>query len=212
MSRRGATAKFDRWAPYYDDSALQPLLYRAVHRLVLERCAQVATAPRRMLDVGCGTGRLLRSARSFFPRTSLVGVDVSGGMLSIAAAGAASARMSLVLGAAERLPFGDATFDVVTATLTYRHWTDQAAGVSEVGRVLAHGGVFGLAAILPSRSSRRQSPSKRRWANLPQPLAEALACAGLRTDRVEEVVCLGVIPEVTFVRARRTAAEPTDRL
>jgi hypothetical protein len=35
--QRATVARFDRWAPGYDDSALQPLLYQAVHTVVLDR-------------------------------------------------------------------------------------------------------------------------------------------------------------------------------
>lgn len=202
---RAVLTRFDRWAPWYDDSALQPLLYQAVHLLVLDRCAQVIASPRRLLDVGCGTGQLLRSAASRFPNTDLVGVDVSGGMLSVAAVTVASAPrpVLLVRAAAARLPFADAVFDLVTATLTYRHWADQAAGVAEVGRVLAPGGVFALAALLPPPRPSRRWPRRAGWTRLPAVLVAALTGAGLRLERVEEVAGFGPIPEVTFVLAQR---------
>jgi ubiquinone/menaquinone biosynthesis C-methylase UbiE len=154
-----------------------------------------------LLDVGCGTGRLLRSAASRFPGTGLVGVDVSGRMLSVAAATVLARTPALLIrAAAERLPFADAVFDLVTATLTYRHWADQAAGVAEIGRVLAPGGVFGLAALVtPPRCSRRWMLRGAGRARLPA----SLAGAGLRTDIVQEVAGFGPIPEVTFVLARR---------
>lgn len=204
--QQATVARFDRWAPGYDDSALQPLLYQAVHALVLDRCAQAAPAPRRLLDVGCGTGRLLRSAAARFPDTALVGVDVSGGMLAVAAATTLrGTSVLLVRAAAERLPFADAVFDLVTATLTYRHWADQAAGVAEIARVLCPGGVFGLAAVVTPPPSRGRLRSAR-LGRLPVSLTAALGGAGLRTDSVELVAGFGPIPEVTFVLARRVPA------
>ncbi len=203
--QRTTVARFDRWAPGYDDSALQPLLYLAVHAVVLDRCAQARPSPRRLLDIGCGTGRLLRSAAARFPGTELVGVDVSGGMLAVAAASWPPGRpIPLVRAAAERLPFADAVFDLATATLTYRHWVDQVAGVAETGRVLAPGGVFALAALLMApRCAPRWRLRGAGRARLPASLVAALAGAGLRADMVEEVAGFGPIPEVTFVLARR---------
>src|SRR5215467_15864211 len=96
-------SSFDRWAPDYDSSALQSLVYEPAHRAVLERCARYVPAPRRLLDLGCGTGRLLCAAASRFPGTTLVGVDVSAGMLKVAAV--AGGRLTLVHAVAEALPF-----------------------------------------------------------------------------------------------------------
>jgi ubiquinone/menaquinone biosynthesis C-methylase UbiE len=204
---QATVARFDRWAPGYDGSALQPLLYLAVHAAVLDRCAQAVPAPRRLLDVGCGTGRLLRSAACRFPGAGLVGVDVSSGMLSVAAAAASpppERRVLLVRAAAERLPFADGVFDLVTATLTYRHWADRDAGIAEIGRVLAGGGVFGLATLVTRpRCSPRWGLGRAGRARLSGSLAAALAGAGLGTDIVEDVAGFGPIPEVTFVLARR---------
>jgi ubiquinone/menaquinone biosynthesis C-methylase UbiE len=207
---QATVARFDQWAPWYNDSALQAMLYRAVHALVLNRCVQAVPSPRRLLDVGCGTGRLRRSAAARFAGTGLVGVDVSGGMLTVAAVTLAlvPSRVLLVQAAAERLPFADALFDLVTATLTYRHWADRAAGVAEVGRVLTPGGVFGLAALLtPPCGSPRRWPRRAGSARLPAPLVAALTGAGLRPDRVEEVTGFGPVPEVTFVLARRVPGQ-----
>ncbi len=126
-------------------------------------------------------------------------------MLTVAAASWPPGRpVLLVRAAAERPPFADAVFDLVTATLTYRHWADQAAGIAEIGRVLAPGGVFGLAALL---MTPRCAPRWRRRgagpARLPASLVAALAGAGLRTDMAEDVAGFGPIPDVTFVLARR---------
>jgi len=50
---------------------------------ILRRSAEVAT-PRRILEVGCGTGRNLRSMQRIFPAADITGVDLSDSMLKIA--------------------------------------------------------------------------------------------------------------------------------
>jgi len=51
---------------------------------VLERAAEFAPAPKRILEVGCGTGRNLVSLARRFPHAQLTGVDLSGAMLAVA--------------------------------------------------------------------------------------------------------------------------------
>ncbi len=50
---------------------------------VLRRIAKIST-PQRILEVGCGTGRNLRSLRRIFPHAEITGVDLSKDMLEIA--------------------------------------------------------------------------------------------------------------------------------
>ena len=50
---------------------------------ILRRSAQIAD-PKRILEVGCGTGRNLKSLRKIFPKADITGVDLSGDMLKIA--------------------------------------------------------------------------------------------------------------------------------
>jgi len=204
MASDQIAARFDRWAPTYDSSALQSLLYRPMHGAILERCSARVPAPRRLIDIGCGTGQMLAAAEQRFPDAQLVGVDLSKRMLSIAAGtGRGQRGACLVQGRAERLPFADAVFDVAAATLTYRHWSDQHAGVAEIGRVLSDGGVFGLAAVIPRRRRAISRWCRTRSGRLPAPLAAALANAGLRVGSVEAISGVGPISEVTLMIAIR---------
>ncbi|NUR29281.1 MAG: methyltransferase domain-containing protein [Catenulispora sp.] len=78
-------ARFDLWAPGYDGSILQEAFYTRLHLHALQLAAHANPAPTRLLDLGCGTGRLLRAAAMRFPHTELLGIDISAGMLSQAA-------------------------------------------------------------------------------------------------------------------------------
>jgi ubiquinone/menaquinone biosynthesis C-methylase UbiE len=154
---------FDAWAATYEGSALQRLLFDPAQRCVLERARRLVPRPRRVLDIGCGTGRLLRQARRHHPAAMLVGVDASWRMVATATADTpAELAIGHLRAAAERLPFAAGVFDLVVATMSVRHWTDVAAATAEVGRVLCLGGVLvvadvvadpGLAGMLAAREA-----------------------------------------------------------
>jgi len=141
--------RFGRWARSYDSSPLQRVLFGPIQKQIVERAASVSPAPGSILDVGCGTGQLLgRMARSF-PQARLVGVDPAAGMIAAARASASrDSRATFVEAYAESLPFEDATFGLVTTTMSFHHWSDQPAALREVARVLAPGGAFLLADAL----------------------------------------------------------------
>lgn len=103
-------------------------------RRTLARLLPVAPGAR-VLDVATGTGLVARElARR--RRVRVVGLDRSLEML-------ARATGRRIAGRAERLPFGDATFDAVVFTYLLRYVEDPAATIAECARVLRPGGALG---------------------------------------------------------------------
>lgn len=140
-SEKNDIERFDQWSRTYEDSRLQRYFFDRVHQAVLALIAK-RVEPRSLLDVGCGTGRLLRDARALWPNAELIGVDPANGMVEVARHLTPGAIFHI--GMAEALPLPDASVDVVLSTISFHHWKDQAAGVREVARVLRPGGYFFL--------------------------------------------------------------------
>ena len=99
----------------------------------------------RVLEVGCGPGHLsIRLARQH--GLEMTGLDLDPAMIERARANADRAgegeeRLpSFVVGDVAKLPFPDGTFDLVVSTMSMHHWTDPAAGLAEMARVLRPGG------------------------------------------------------------------------
>ncbi|WP_194915573.1 class I SAM-dependent methyltransferase [Catenulispora rubra] len=147
-------ARFDAWAPVYEASALQEAFYTRLHRKVLGLASAAGPAPGRIVDIGCGTGRLLRAAAVVYPDAGLVGVDISAGMLAQARAmaqaqaqamAAPGERTAFVRADCAALPFGDAGFDLATCTASSHHWPEPAVALAELRRVLAPDGLLVLA-------------------------------------------------------------------
>lgn len=95
----------------------------------------------RILDLGCGTGRNVALLTAF---GRALGADPSPEALRIARGLGLSGR--LVGASAERLPFRDGAFDLVTALDVLEHLEDDLLGMAEIRRVLRPDG-FLLAAV-----------------------------------------------------------------
>jgi ubiquinone/menaquinone biosynthesis C-methylase UbiE len=138
--------RFDRWAESYDRHIFQRVIFEPVQRTLLSVAQAEAPDAAAILDVGCGTGRLLKSAESVFPGARLEGVDAAVEMVRQAQARLPSgSRVHFQHGVAEKLPFPDGQFDLVFSTMTFHHWADQRAGIAEVARVLKPQGRWLLA-------------------------------------------------------------------
>jgi ubiquinone/menaquinone biosynthesis C-methylase UbiE len=133
-------AAFEQRAARYEEGWIG----RLHHQVADETAAlarSVSPAPARVLDVGCGTGYLLRLLARQWPEASeLAGLDPAPSMIEAAAASADDPRLRFSVGTAERLPFPDGSFDLVVTTTSFDHWSDQPAGLRECARVLAPGG------------------------------------------------------------------------
>ena len=187
MSEAGAGVDWNEMASSY---ARQSWLEWASVRRLLDL---LAPSPcERMLDVATGPATLLSelAGRAERPRFA-VGIDSSPRML--AAAPALPAGWQLQEADAERLPFGDAEFDVVGAAylLHVLGPESRARVIAECARVLRPGGRLGVITIAPPRgrlTSALSAPlraaaarSQGRLAGLnPLDPGAELAAAGLR--------------------------------
>ncbi len=134
--------KFNHWSLSYENSWWQWFLFDRLQRRVLNM-AKKGTAPNTVLDVGCGTGRLLRKARKYWPEAQLIGVDPASGMIESARRLTPDAKF--YVGQAESLPLPDAKVDLAFSTASFHHWQDQEKGLREIKRVLQVGGLLFLA-------------------------------------------------------------------
>jgi SAM-dependent methyltransferase len=111
---------------------------------IASNVAAIAPDGGRVLEVGCGPGRLsIRLARRH--GLDVTGLDLDPAMIQRARAnahrwGPGGLRPSFLVGDVASMALPDASFDLVVSTLSMHHWADPGAGLAEIGRVLRPGG------------------------------------------------------------------------
>lgn len=100
--------------------------------------------PKDMLDVATGTGDFaLLAAKELLPE-SLIGVDISEGMIKIGKEKVNAAKLNEVIHFAcedcTALSFSEDSFDAITVAFGVRNFSDLDKGLQEMNRVLRHGG------------------------------------------------------------------------
>jgi SAM-dependent methyltransferase len=105
----------------------------------------------RVLDVGTGNGRNV-AIRAAQRGAEVVGLDITDAWFGSGRETAAEAGVELewVVGAAEELPFEDASFDRVLSTFGHMFAPDHRAAGQELLRVCRPGGIVGFTTWVPS--------------------------------------------------------------
>ena len=141
---------FDSIAPKYDflnrvlslgmDRLWRRRLVRRLDRVLRHRSGDQEGKPAAILDVACGTGDLtIALARKGW---SLIGVDISRGMVEIARRKCVEkgVEVSFEIASADSLPFADATFSDVTISFGIRNFDRRSECIDEIFRVTAPSG------------------------------------------------------------------------
>lgn len=148
-AKRAVRQSFAASAVTYDEHAF---LQREVGDRLFERLDYVKVAPRRILDIGSGTGYATEKLLARYPDAGVVALDIAHDMLNVARRKSASPsllrrligrhdRRQFVCADAESLPFADESFDLALSNLALQ-WTDPERVARDVLRGLSPGGLF----------------------------------------------------------------------
>ena len=129
---------FNQQADTYDED-IHGQHARTLYPVLLSKLAHIPF--QRALDLGCGTGEMMKMLLQSDDQRELYGIDLSEKMLSVAE-GKLSGKVRLVLGDSEHLPFADNFFDVVYCNDSFHHYPAPENVIREVQRVLKPGGTF----------------------------------------------------------------------
>ena len=100
-----------------------------------------------MLDIGCGGGATLQRLLKRSKKAKVYGIDISEESVAKAKkinADVLDKQVFVTQGSAEKLPYDDGMFDVITAVETVYFWPNLPHCLKEVRRVLKPGGRFAI--------------------------------------------------------------------
>ena len=197
---------FDQVATDYDSWA------GGLHGRVAARLAEIVNPKRghHALDVGSGTGMVAHLLAAKVKPGTVIGIDLSERMLSVARS-RRDPNTQFVGMAAERLVFRPSTFDLVTMGEALAYFADPTTALEEANRVLRPGGRLAVSCQRRSLSTRAQDLffqglvplARRHYLSLPrysserarfgepEVLPQLLSAAGFEMTRLTEMVTGG---------------------
>jgi len=156
IDKQQARRAFNRAATTYD--AVAELQYEIGDRLI-ERLDYVRLQPKRILDLGAGTGFFSTALRKRYRKADIVALDIAENMLRQVQERAGWFRKPrCVCADAESLPFADDSFELIFSNLMLQWSVDLEVTLLELRRVLAPGGLlmfstFGPDTLMELRAS-----------------------------------------------------------
>lgn len=142
LERKSVRRAFERAVPGYDEAAV---LQRRSADELLERLDGLRLDPKRIADLGCGTGYLTRELETRFPAAFVAGVDFVPLMLKQAQR---AGNACYLAADAERLPLPDRAIDLAVSNALLQ-WCEPQKFFRECARVLRPGGMLAFTSYGP---------------------------------------------------------------
>jgi malonyl-CoA O-methyltransferase len=184
-------------------------LQDSVRQELLERLDFFPLAPRRVLDLGAGTGAGTVALKKRFRAATVFAVDLAEHMLARARRrGWPWRRPRAVAASATALPFAAGSFDLVFCSLMLQWCDDPQQVFAEIQRVLKPGGLLQFATFGPQTldelraawSAADATPHVSELPDLPE-LAAAMSAAGLAEPVLDRELQLRYYPSVAALVA-----------
>ena len=149
---------YRRWG----ERSLEPLYRRVAGELPISKG--------RLLDIGCGPGKLDRLIAASRPQLAVVGLDASPAMVRQARRGPSLPNLEFREGAVEAAGFRD-EFDFALTLLSFHHWEEPVPGLNAAWSALKPGGtlwIYELDPEAPIEAIRADDAPLWGWLRLPE--------------------------------------------
>jgi len=136
-----SSRRFGDWSHKYDRSILQFIIFRHSRDMFFKNILHDRDVSR-VLDIGCGTGEFALQLKKLNKNIEVFGVDISENMINLAKAKANNNNLGIDfrVGDAERIPYEDNRFDIITCAHSFHHYPHKRKALQEMHRVLGHNG------------------------------------------------------------------------
>ncbi len=144
IDKRRVREAFSKAAPDYDELAV---LQKEIGNRLLERLDLIKLEPRRILDVGCGTGTWSERLSQRYRQAEVISLDLAPGMIhqarsKLSAWGRRFGKRRFLCGDAEQLPLADNSVDMIFSNVTLQWCQNLDAAFAEFHRVLRPDGLL----------------------------------------------------------------------
>lgn len=128
---------------HYDRGIKNNIFQKLWHKRRFAQVCQVLDArqsagPGRILDIGCHGGTFTEIIGKRFPEAQVFGIDISPKAIDYARK--KRPQINFQIANAEKLPFSDSFFNLITCFDTFEHLPDSSKALSQMHRVLAKDG------------------------------------------------------------------------
>nr|WP_187254434.1 class I SAM-dependent methyltransferase [Alkalicoccus halolimnae] len=162
-----------------------------------------------LLDIGCGTGRLLLRKASRCRSAS--GIDLSIGMVETARSLAEEEgiKVEFLHGDAERLPFQKKSFDIALSTCVLFLMPEPKQMIKEMNRILKPGGKAALLNPSPALTLEKAAEAARFLPEKERPMMEQWGRVAEKRHRFSEEIISKILKDngFTYVSSKRTENE-----
>ncbi len=139
--------RFNQAHASYDRHAI---VQQEVGRRMDERFDWISLTPKRILDLGAGTGQMTQLLSKRYPKAQVIALDLAEEMLAqVPKSGRVFKHRRAVCADMHALPFPAGAFDLVISNFALQWSHDVRSVMSEVARILVSGGAFVFSTLGP---------------------------------------------------------------
>ncbi len=148
FKKKSIASGFDKAAGTYDDAAL---LQGDIRKELLQRLEYFAINPKRVVDLGCGTGDALHFLKERYKQAEVLGLDISLQMLSCVVKKKRwfEPRKKIICGDMEKLPLATQSVDCVFSNMAMQWANDPVVMLQECKRIILPGGLLHISTLGP---------------------------------------------------------------